>query len=94
MPIIESTPPYAFAEDEDIEEDFKKLELEIESANHLHPIPKSEAISAVRETEALESTEQLTDSLSNLKIVDNLARTTARSSTAMNKRENLEVQAA
>ncbi|KAF3436620.1 hypothetical protein FNV43_RR23712 [Rhamnella rubrinervis] len=84
---LESTPPYTFADDEDIEEEFKKLGLEIESANRLHPIPKTEAISAVGETEALESTEQLTDALSNLKIVDNPVRTAAG-------KENLEVQTA
>lgn len=92
--LVESTPPYTFAEDEDIEEEFKKLELEIVSANRVHPIPipKTEAISAVRETEALESTEQVADALSKLKIVDNPVKATAGSSTAVNKTENLEVQ--
>lgn len=92
--IVELNSPYSLAEDEDTEEEFRKLEQEIESAGHHHPIPKAEAKSAVGETEALESSKQLTEALSNLKLEDNPVRTPASPSTSVNRTKNLKFQAA
>ncbi|XP_048333796.2 uncharacterized protein LOC125423484 [Ziziphus jujuba] len=91
---LELNSPYSLAEDEDTEEEFRKLEQEIESAGHHHPIPKAEAKSAVGETEALESSKQLTEALSNLKLEDNPVRTPASPSTSVNRTKNLKFQAA
>ncbi|PON43247.1 Snf7 family [Parasponia andersonii] len=67
---LESSPSYTSVEDEDIEEEFKKLELEIGSGNPRGPIPQVVAHSAAGETEGFESAEALADAFSNLKFVD------------------------
>ncbi|KAM5558511.1 hypothetical protein ABKV19_020292 [Rosa sericea] len=68
--VIESTPLYSVTDDEEnIEEEFKKLELDIGLENHHEPIQKTEINNAV-ETDISESAEALIDSLSNLKLVD------------------------
>lgn len=73
----ESTSLYTVDEDEEgIEEEFKKLELDIE-------------VNSAGETEASKSAESLIDSLSNLKLVDDvLARTPAVQGTVETIRNN------
>lgn len=87
--VIESTPLYSVTEDEEnIEEEFKKLELEIGCENHHEPILKTEINSAV-ETDTSKSAEALIDSLSNLKLVDDgQARIQAVQSTTVTVRNN------
>ncbi|CAK7348555.1 unnamed protein product [Dovyalis caffra] len=68
---LESTPVIGI-EDDDIEEEFEKLELELESENL--QIPKIEAGNTSEEKNSLESTDSLTDALSNLKLQDGSAR--------------------
>ncbi|PQQ12074.1 charged multivesicular body protein 7 isoform X1 [Prunus yedoensis var. nudiflora] len=74
---LESTSLYTVVEDEEsIEEEFKKLELDIE-------------VNSAGETEASKSAESLIDSLSNLKLVDDgLARTPAVQGTVETIRNN------
>lgn len=68
---LESTLTYSGIEDEDIDEELKKLELEVTTEKHEVSMPKSRVDSAAEETAATESTEALlSDALSNLRIVD------------------------
>ncbi|KAL6228165.1 hypothetical protein ACLB2K_002119 [Fragaria x ananassa] len=85
--IIESTPLYSVTDDEEnIEEEFRKLELDIGHENHHEPIVKTEVNNAV-ETES--SAEVLLDSLSNLKLSDDgQARIPAIQGTASTVRNN------
>ncbi|GAV68498.1 Snf7 domain-containing protein [Cephalotus follicularis] len=71
--VLESTSLYAGFEDEDIEEEFKKMELEVESENPKVLYGKAFNIDEGAAA-ASESTELLSDALSNLKIADDLAR--------------------
>lgn len=89
LDFAESTPLYSVTEDEEnIEEEFKKLELEIGRENHHEPILKTEINSAV-ETDTSKSAEALIDSLSNLKLVDDgQARIQAVQSTSVTVRNN------
>lgn len=64
--------PISGIEDEDIEEELEKLELELESENL--QISKVEAGNTSGEMDALGSTDSLTDALSNLKLHDGSAR--------------------
>ncbi|KAL6223323.1 hypothetical protein ACLB2K_006710 [Fragaria x ananassa] len=66
--IIEPTNLYSVTDDEEnIEEEFRKLELDIGHENHHEPIVKTEVNNAV---ETQSSAEVLLDSLSNLKLSD------------------------
>lgn len=58
--------PISGIEDEDIEEELEKLELELESENL--QISKVEVGNTSGEMDTLESTDSLTDALSNLKL--------------------------
>lgn len=89
LDFAESTPLYSVTEDEEnIEEEFKKLELEIGRENHHEPILKTEINSPV-ETDTSKSAEALIDSLSNLKLVDDgQARIQAVQSTSVTVRNN------
>lgn len=69
--ISEQSPSYADLEEEDIEEEFKKLELTICKEAQV-PEPENASISA-EEKQALEATEFINHALSNLKLSDNLA---------------------
>ena len=64
--------PISGIEDEDIEEELEKLELELESENL--QISKVEVGNTSGEMDALGSTDSLTDALSNLKLHDDSAR--------------------
>lgn len=93
MAITEST-PCTSVEDEDIEEEFKKLELEIGSGNPHRPSEEVAAHSAAGETEALESAESLIDAFSNLKFADGPSSRAADGDIAAKKTKNLELEAA
>ncbi|KAJ6940706.1 charged multivesicular body protein 7 isoform X3 [Populus alba x Populus x berolinensis] len=67
--------PISGIEDEDIEEELEKLELELESENL--KISKVEVGNTSGEMDALGSTDSLTDALSNLKLHDGSARESA-----------------
>lgn len=66
MAITEQSPPYADFEEEDIEEEFKKLELVIGEEAEV-PEPESKVASA-EEKQALEATEFINNAFSNLKL--------------------------
>ena len=70
MTVSESAPSLGI-EDEDIEEEFRKLELEVGNENLKDPIPEASLSNAAG------SNESLTDALSNLKLVDALAKGSA-----------------
>ncbi|XP_062084853.1 uncharacterized protein LOC133790988 isoform X2 [Humulus lupulus] len=92
---LESTPLYTSVEDEDIEEEFNKLELEIGSGEDPHrPIPKVVAHSTVGETEGLESAESLTDLFSNLKVADDPSSSTVDGNIAAKETKTLVLEAA
>lgn len=92
---LESPSSYTFVDDEDIEEEFKKLELEIGSGNNAQPpIPEGEAYAAATETEALDSTESLNEAFSNLKVTDGMSRTAAGQNIPYKETKNLELEAA
>lgn len=86
--VTESTPPYTDVEDEDIDEEFKKLELEVGSGNLQVPISQTGVDSTSGEVEALESPESLSDALSNLKLSDNSTRELASKSPLLAMRQN------
>ncbi|KAK9282142.1 hypothetical protein L1049_005054 [Liquidambar formosana] len=67
---LESTLSCADVKDEDIEEEFKKLEMEVGSKNLQVLVPKTGVDIAAGETEASRSADSLSDALSNLKITD------------------------
>ncbi|KAK7820515.1 charged multivesicular body protein 7 [Quercus suber] len=85
---LESTPSYTDVEDEDIEEEFNKLELEVGSGNLQVPISQTGVDSTLGEVEALESPESLSDALSNLKLSDNSTRESASKSPMLAMRQN------
>lgn len=92
---LESPPSYTFVDEEDIEEEFKKLELEIGSGNNAQPpIPEGEAYAAATETEALDSTESLNEAFSNLKVADGMSSTAAGQNIPDKETKNLELEAA
>ncbi|XP_059659279.1 uncharacterized protein LOC132306083 isoform X1 [Cornus florida] len=72
--VLESTPSYTRIEDEDIEDEFKNLELEVGSESFQDPISIVGLGSSAGETEVPETTEMLGDALSNLKLADGTAR--------------------
>ncbi|KAG8653364.1 uncharacterized protein LOC110615567 isoform X2 [Manihot esculenta] len=67
---LESTPSYAGIEDEDVEEEFKKLEFEVGSDDLQPSVPRIGVSSTSGETGNLVSTDSLSDALSNLKLRD------------------------
>lgn len=87
LDFAESTPLYSVTDDEEnIEEEFRKLELDIGHENHHEPIVKTEVNNAV---ETQSSAEVLLDSLSNLKLSDDgQARIPAIQGTASTVRNN------
>ncbi|KAF4370222.1 uncharacterized protein LOC115714437 [Cannabis sativa] len=91
---LESTPLYTSVEDEDIEEEFSKLELEFGGEDIHQPIPKVVANSTVEETEGSESTESLTDLFSNLKVADGSSSSAAYENVAAKETKTLELEAA
>uniref|UniRef100_A0A803NQ34 Charged multivesicular body protein 7 n=1 Tax=Cannabis sativa TaxID=3483 RepID=A0A803NQ34_CANSA len=90
---LESTPLYTSVEDEDIEEEFSKLELEFGSGEDIHQ-PKVVANSTVEEMEGSESTESLTDLFSNLKVGDGSSSSAAYGNVAAKETKTLELEAA
>ena len=68
--VSEQTPSYADVEEEDIEEEFKKLELAVAEQ---HEVPTAE-ITSVEGKEELEATDFINDALSNLKLSDGPVR--------------------
>ncbi|KAF2324985.1 hypothetical protein GH714_022089 [Hevea brasiliensis] len=67
---LESTPSYSGIEDEDVEEEFKKLEFEVGSENLQPSVPGIGVCGTSGETDNLVSTDSLSDALSNLKLQD------------------------
>ena len=92
--VTDSASSYTFVEDEDIEEEFKDLELEIGGGDHHRPVPNVEAQSESRETKALEFTDSPSDAFANLKVVDAPSSTTAGQDIAAKKTKILELEAA
>ncbi|KAK1559243.1 hypothetical protein Q3G72_012316 [Acer saccharum] len=68
--VLESTPSYSGIDDEDIEEEFKKLELELESENPQVTIPKTGDNEAAEETLASESADLLSVAFASLGLKD------------------------
>lgn len=79
MAYVESTPLYTDIDDEDIEEEFKKLELEFESGNPQVTTPETEVAEAATQAEAQESAESLTAAFSSLGLKDGSAKGSAAS---------------
>ena len=78
MDFTESTPSYTSVDNEDIEEEFKKLELEIGCVSNSHqPNHEAEAHAAAAEATALDPAESLSEAFSNLKVMDILSSTAA-----------------
>lgn len=71
----EATPLYTGIEDEDIEEELKKLELELESESPQILIPKTTATeTASSQKVAPETAESLSKALSGLKLADGVGK--------------------
>lgn len=81
-------------EEEDIEEEFRKLELEIGSDNINQPLPETEVKKVAGETDDMMSPDSLVSSLSNLKLMEGSIRTHATQDSVVNKSESLELEAA
>ncbi|KAJ4727940.1 Charged multivesicular body 7 [Melia azedarach] len=84
--VIESTPSYSGIDDEDIEEEFKKLELELKSENPEVTMPG--ASEEARETGASESAESLSFAFSSLGLEDGPARASATRDSEVPVRSN------
>lgn len=84
--IVESTPSYSGIDDEDIEEEFKKLELELKSENPEVTMPG--ASEEARETGASESAESLSFAFSSLGLEDGPARASATRDSEVPVRSN------
>ncbi|CAN1199898.1 Charged multivesicular body protein 7 [Linum perenne] len=68
---LESTPSYTGIDDDDVEEELEQLELDITREEALnHQASKAEAGSSIPQPDAAESTDPLSDALSNLKLED------------------------
>ena len=74
MVLAASDPSSIYIEDEDIEEDFRKLELELGNQNPQMLVSQAGVDTAAGETEASESAKSLCDALSDLKLYDNAPR--------------------
>uniref|UniRef100_A0A2N9G718 Charged multivesicular body protein 7 n=1 Tax=Fagus sylvatica TaxID=28930 RepID=A0A2N9G718_FAGSY len=84
---LESTPSYTDVEDEDIEEEFNNLELEVGSEN-LQVSTSQMGVDSAVEVEALESADSLSDALSNLKLTGNTNRESASKNPMLAMRQN------
>ncbi|XP_038875996.1 uncharacterized protein LOC120068336 isoform X2 [Benincasa hispida] len=74
----DSAPSGSIPEDEDIEEEFKKLELEVTAGQNLDPSTSESVVNiATGETVATVSDDLLSDALSNLKLVEETGNVTA-----------------
>lgn len=96
---IEATPLYTGIEDEDIEEELKKLELEHESESPQVLIPKTTATeTASSQKVALETAESLSKALSSLELADGVGKQvqtqSSPKSTVINLAESLTPDAA
>lgn len=87
--LAESDPSYADIEDEDIEEEFRKLELELGNQNPQILVSQAGVDTAAGETEASESSKSLCDALSDLKLADNAARGSTILNSTGSKRDNI-----
>lgn len=74
MVLAASNPSSIYIEDEDIEEEFRKLELELGNQNPQTLVSRAGVDTAERGTMASESAESLCDALSDLKLADNAPR--------------------
>lgn len=81
---------YTEIEDEDIEDEFKKLELEFGGA--LSPVPTVDTGS--KETISSETAESLSQSIANLKISDNVSKETVVQDSTKAVRNNRNPEAA
>lgn len=94
LDVVESTPSYTDdIEDEDIEEEFKKLELEVGSGNLQVPGSKVGVDSAAGQAEASECAESLSAAMSNLKLTDNSTRESAIKNSMVAMRKNTSTNA-
>ncbi|KAL5539853.1 hypothetical protein UlMin_045474 [Ulmus minor] len=87
---LESAQSHTCVDEEDIKEEFKKLELEIGSENPQQTMPKIEALGEAGEA----SPESLCDAFSNLNVVDGASRTRASQDTAAKKTKHLQLEPA
>lgn len=89
---------YTDIEEEDIEEEFKKLELEVGSGVLQVSSSGTGVVSAPAQAAASDSAESLSSVLSNLKLTDNSTRESAVENrtvaTRKNKSTNIELEAA
>lgn len=75
---IDSAPSGSIPEDEDIEEEFKKLELEVTAGQKLNASTSESGVNiAAGETVATVSDDSLSAALSNLKLVEETGKETA-----------------
>lgn len=81
--VLESTPSYAEIDDEDVEDEFAKLELEFGESESPYEVPISKV--KVEETTA----ESLTNTLSNLKLTDDPAMNTLTKDTKKTRGNNI-----
>ncbi|KAK3194426.1 hypothetical protein Dsin_025736 [Dipteronia sinensis] len=86
--VLESTPSYSGIDDEDIEEEFKKLELELESENPQVTIPKTGDNEAAEETLASESADLLSVAFSSLGLKDDPAESSPTKDSMVPARNN------
>ncbi|KAK0583310.1 hypothetical protein LWI29_035600 [Acer saccharum] len=86
--VLESTPSYSGIDDEDIEEEFKKLELELESENPQVTIPKTGDNEAAEETLASESADLLSVAFSSLGLKDGPAEPSPTQNSVVPARNN------
>ena len=89
MVLAESDPSYVDIEDEDIEEEFRKLELELGNQNPQILVSQAGVDTAAGETEASESSKSLCDALSDLKLADNATRGSTILNSTGSKRDNI-----
>ncbi|KAK2649852.1 hypothetical protein Ddye_017341 [Dipteronia dyeriana] len=86
--VLESTPSYSCIDDEDIEEEFKKLELELESENPQLTIPETGDNEAAEETLASESADLLSVAFSSLGLKDGPAESSPTEDSMVPARNN------
>lgn len=89
MVLAESDPSSIDVEDEDIEEEFRKLELELGNQNPQILVSQAGVDTAAGETEVSESAKSLCDALSDLKLADNAAGGSAILNSTGSKRDNI-----
>lgn len=94
-----SNPSSVDIQDEDIEEEFRKLELELGTQDkHLLVVSQAGVDTGARESEASESAKSLCDALSGLKLSDNAATgpsiLNSSGSNGENMSKNIELESA